>query len=218
MSGPPRIACALLLAAAGVTGAWAQSGIYLCTDAAGRKLTSDRPIPACNDREQKELNPSGTVRRVIPPAPTAGELALREKAKREADEEALRRREQRRLENLLVTRYPDQATHDVARARALRAVQGSIASAEVRVAELREQRKALDAEAEFYPPPLKWPDKLQRQYAENEEQAAAQQRFIASQEDEKQRIGTRFDTELARLRVLWAGPAATTAALGADAR
>ncbi|WP_432214584.1 DUF4124 domain-containing protein, partial [Salmonella enterica] len=41
--------------------AWAQGGIYTCVDAKGRKLTADRPILDCIDREQKELNASGQV-------------------------------------------------------------------------------------------------------------------------------------------------------------
>ena len=68
-------ACALLW---GTTGALAQGsgtpapgGIYTCIDAHGRRLTSDRPIPACIDREQRELNRDGTVRRIIPPTLTA---------------------------------------------------------------------------------------------------------------------------------------------------
>ena len=70
-------ACALLW---GTTGALAQgsgtpapAGIYTCIDAHGRRLTSDRPIPACIDREQRELNRDGTVRRIIPPTLTATE-------------------------------------------------------------------------------------------------------------------------------------------------
>ena len=47
------------------------AGIYTCVDAKGRKITSDRPIADCIDREQVELNPSGTVRRKVGPTLTA---------------------------------------------------------------------------------------------------------------------------------------------------
>ena len=47
--------------------------IYTCVDKQGRKLTSDRPIPECIDREQRELGPSGTLRRVIGPTLTQQE-------------------------------------------------------------------------------------------------------------------------------------------------
>ena len=48
-------------------------GIYSCVDAYGRRLTSDRPILSCIDREQRELNRSGGTRRVIPPTLSATE-------------------------------------------------------------------------------------------------------------------------------------------------
>ena len=49
--------CALalpLLSAA--QGSRPAAGIYSCVDAQGRRLTSDRPIPACVNREQRVLN------------------------------------------------------------------------------------------------------------------------------------------------------------------
>ena len=78
-------ACVLV---AGSSAALAQTttttSIYTCVDAQGRRLTSDRPILACNDREQRELNSSGTTRRVIQPTMTASEREAREAREREA--------------------------------------------------------------------------------------------------------------------------------------
>ena len=52
--------CGAVCLALAAGASWAQvGGIYTCTDANGRKLTSDRPIPACLDREQNVLNPQG---------------------------------------------------------------------------------------------------------------------------------------------------------------
>ena len=62
----------------------------------------------------------------------------------------------------------------------------------------------LVTETEFYKDPAQWPARLKRQFDENAQQVAAQQRFIAAQEQEKARINARFDEELARLRGLWA--------------
>jgi len=59
-------------------------GIYSCTDAKGRTITADRPIADCIDREQRELNPSGTTRRKIEPTYTAREQAEREERERQA--------------------------------------------------------------------------------------------------------------------------------------
>jgi hypothetical protein len=50
----------------------------------GKKITSDRLIPECVHKEQKELNPDGSLKRIHPPTPTADELAAKEEKDREA--------------------------------------------------------------------------------------------------------------------------------------
>jgi hypothetical protein len=109
------------------------------------------------------------------------------------------------MEKLLVARYPNQAAHDTDRAKALLQVQEAVNSGQRRIAELREQRKKADQEAEFYKtrPPEQWPPQLRRQIDDNEQQIAAQERFVTAQEEEKRRIGGRYDEELARLKRLW---------------
>jgi hypothetical protein len=73
------------------------STIYSCTDAQGKRLTSDRPIPECVGREQRVLNSDGSVRRVLPPTLTAAERAEAEArdveaaAERVAKQDAIRR-------------------------------------------------------------------------------------------------------------------------------
>jgi len=50
-----------------------QKSIYTCVDGKGSKLTSDRPIPECADREQRVLNKDGSLMRVVPPMLTTTE-------------------------------------------------------------------------------------------------------------------------------------------------
>lgn len=198
----PLLACVL----AGAMGSsWAQgTGIYVCVDAKGRRLTSDRPILECLDREQKELNASGTVRRVVPPSLTAPERAAWEERERQANEARMRQEEERRIQRALLTRYPNQTVHDMERGKALHAADDVIALAERRLGELAGERKALDAEAGFYKAQAQWPAKLKRQFEDHDQQVAGQHRLIATQAEEKKRIHARFDAELARLKVLWA--------------
>ena len=198
------LAAALLLAGC-VLHAAAQPGIYSCVDPQGRTVTADRPIAACIDREQKELNPSGSVKRTVPPTLTARERALAEEKARQAAEEKARAAEERKRNHALITRYPDQAAHDKERSAALSVVDDVVAAATRRLASLAAERRKLDAEMEFYgKDPSKAPARLKRQVEENVQHTGAQQRFIAAQEGEKQRINARFDEELARLRALWA--------------
>ena len=55
-----------------------EAGIFTCTDARGRTLTADRPIPDCSDRTQRELGPSGVLRRTLEPTYTSQEQAKRD--------------------------------------------------------------------------------------------------------------------------------------------
>ena len=202
------LACALT---GTVVGAWAQSRIYSCTDAKGRRLTSDRPIAECSDREQRELSPLGTVRRTIPPTLTPAERALKDEQDRKLAEEQQRQAEEKRMQKLLVARYPSQQMHDAERAKALRPVDEAIASSRKRIAELQDQQKSLRAQADATKAPPEAVAKLKRQLEENEQQAAAQTRVVATQEEEKARITKRYDEELARLKRLWVQQAAASA-------
>lgn len=182
----------------------ASGSIYTCVDRNGRRLTADRPIPECLDREQRELSPSGTTRRQIGPSLTEIERTALEAQRRKEAEERARLVEERRRERVLVARYPDKAAHDVERAAAIQLVDDVTATAEKRITELQAERKTLDVEMEFYKKdPNKAPMTLRRKMAENEEIVAEQQRFIAGQDQEKRRVHARFDTELAQLRRLW---------------
>ena len=209
MSKSAWIVGGVLLATLGADWARAQApgtsgGIYTCVDRNGRRLTADRPIAECLDREQRELGPSGIVRRQIGPSLTEQERAAQEAQRRKEAEARARELEERRRERVLTARYPDKATHDVERAAAIQLVDDVTATAEKRLVELAQQRKAFDVEMEFYKKdPNKAPMSLRRKIAENEESIAEQQRFIAGQDQEKRRVHQRFDVELAQLRRLW---------------
>ena len=178
----------VLLATLGADWARAQApgtsgGIYTCVDRNGRRLTADRPIAECLDREQRELGPSGIVRRQIGPSLTEQERAAQEAQRRKEAEARARELEERRRERVLTARYPDKAAHDVERTAAIQLVDDVTATAEKRLVELTQQRKAFDVEMEFYKKdPSKAPMALRRKIAENEESIAEQQRFIAGQQ------------------------------------
>lgn len=193
------------LAGVGVGGtAGAQTGIYTCIDAQGRRITSDRPIPDCLDRPQRELNRSGTTKRIIPPSLTAEEREAQAARAREAQAARQRARDAIRRDQALLARYPDPNVHESDRQDALAQTDVVIAAAERRLVELRRERKELDAEMEFYAgDPSRAPAKLLRDIESNKEGIAEQNRAIAGQEEERRRINARFDDEAAHLRTLW---------------
>jgi len=180
-------------------------GIYTCTDSKGRRITSDRPIAECNDRVQKQLNPSGTVRREIAPSLTAQERAAAEVRAKQAAEERDKEAEERKRTANIAARYPDRASHDKERGAQLKPLDDAIKAANTRIAELHSQRQRLDAEGDFYKrDPTRMPAALKRQVDDNEQQVATQKRVIAGKEDEKKAVNMRFDEELAQLRKAWA--------------
>lgn len=179
-------------------------GIFTCIDSSGRRITSDRPIKECLDREQHELGASGTVRKVHPPSYTAEERA-RLAAQRKAEEaEQAQIREERRRERVLLIRYPNQSVHDKERAEALAQVDEVMGAVKKREDTLLQQRKQIDNELEFYQGDRdKAPSWLKRKIEDNEQQVQVQKRFLDEQLKEKERINARFDEELAKLRQLW---------------
>lgn len=192
------------------TATWAQSagnagGIYSCIDGKGRRITSDRPIPECLDREQRELGKTGVIKRVVPPSYTAEERARIDAQKKVEDMQRARVAEEKRRDRALMVRYPNQAMHDKERADALQQIDEVINAVTKRVETLGSQRKEADAELEFYQGDAKKaPLWLQRKLEDNELQVQIQKRFLSEQSQEKQRINGRFDEELTKLKQLWA--------------
>ncbi len=203
--------CGVFVAASAQTPPQSVGGVYTCVDAKGRKLTSDRPIPECVDREQSILNPSGTLRSKVAPSLTAQERADQEAKERRELEERNRSAEDKRRERALLIRYPSKAVHDQERQEVLEQLDSVIQAAKRRLDELAHQRVAIDDEMEFYKKdPSKAPAYLRRQLEENTNSQQVQRRFIGEQESEVKRVNTRFDDELVRLRQLWATKASAS--------
>ena len=207
---PALRALSALLCSLCVAPAFAQTepvaGVYTCVDATGRKLTADRPIAECLDREQKVLNPSGTVRKKIGPALTPLERAQQEALERKEQEARNRVLEDRRRDRALLVRYPTKALHDQERAAALAKVDVGTQAAQLRMEELQDQRKRLDAELEFYKKDLsKAPAFLRRRSEDNEQAIVQQQHLLSEQANEVRRVNLHYDDELVRLRQLWIG-------------
>ena len=212
----------LLASLAGVTSTQAQQtaqGIYTCTDARGRKLTSDRPIPECSDREQQLLNPSGTLKAKVGPTLTSQERANLETKVKAEQEELARLNEEKRRDRAQLVRYPTRAMHDKERAEALAQVGVVRQAATTRADELLRQRVDINKEMEFYKKdPGKAPPSLRRQVDEVTRSLAVQGRFIADQDGELKRVNVRFDEELVRLQLLWSRLSPTTPAAAEKTR
>src|SRR5436190_5747543 len=116
----------------------------------GKKVTSDRPIPECVHKEQRELNPDGSLKRLIPPTPTADEVAAKEEKDREAKLEVAARSEAVRRDRNTMQLFPDEAAHRKAREKALDELRLSAKITTVRIAELLTEQEKNDLEKQFY--------------------------------------------------------------------
>jgi len=193
---------------AGASAQTSAQGIYTCVDGQGRRLTSDRPIPECLDREQNQLGKTGVVRRVLPPSYTADERARLEAQRKLKAEQLARQAEEKRRQRALLIRYPTQASHDKERAEALDQIDDVVGAVRKREQALAQQRKAIDTEMEFYQrDPDRAPVALRRKLDDNQQQMLEQKRILEDKAQEKQRINARFDQELVKLRELWRGHA-----------
>lgn len=179
-------------------------GIYVCVDSQGRKITSDRPIAECLDRDQRLLNADGSQRGVHQRYMTATERAAYEEAQHRKQQEAVAKMDAVRRDRNLLARYPNEAAHEKARAAALDDVRTSIDTSKKRLIDLERERKPMLSESEFYAG-KKLPVKLKRQLDDNEASADAQKTLIQNQEVEMQRVTALYDAELAKLKRLWAG-------------
>lgn len=178
--------------------------IFSCVDASGKKLTSDRSIPECQGRDQRVLNADGSVNRIVPPTLTTEERADQEERERQEATARAARNDAIRRDRNLVQRYPNEAAHNKAREKALDDVRNSVRLSEQRVTLLTAERKPLLDEAEFYVGKA-LPVKLKSALDANDAALAAQRSLIQNQQQEVVRINAIYDTELARLKKLWAG-------------
>ncbi len=216
---PVAALLALALLGAGSSASAQSSGgraIFTCVSAAGKTLTSDRLIADCVGREQRVLNPDGSLNRVVPPTLTAEERAKVEEREAAAAQVRAARAEAVRRDRSLLTRYPNQAAHARARESTLDSVRKLLAASQVRLKSLEEERKPLLADAEFYTGKA-LPPKLKAQLDANEVSTEGQRGQIEAQKLEIARVNQRYDDELQRLNKLWAGAPPGTSELQASA-
>lgn len=191
-------------AVSGFANADATTAIYACEDSSGRRITSDRPIPTCMDREQRVLGTSGVERARIGPRMSEKERLEAENRQRLLRAQEHQAQEAKRREQALMQRYPRQEMHEAARKAALDQVDELIDAANLRMDNLRIERGKQAQEMAFYrKDPTLAPTSLQRQI-ENTEKAMDQHlRYLQARQSERRELVQRFDAELVILEPVW---------------
>ena len=197
---------ATLLVAAGLLAmAPAQAeGIYSCEDARGRKLTADRPITDCLDREQRVLRGSGGERGRIGPSLSEKDSYLQEQRQRAAAQQRRQALDAQRREQALLQRYPRQELHDTEQRQALAALSERITIAVQRMDVLRVERGIQSQEMEFYIRDATLaPGTLQRLVADTDGMLYQQMRYLQGLQRERMDLLQRFSAEQQVLQRYW---------------
>ena len=140
---PARLVCLLALAPAI---ALAQARIYVCKDAAGRTLSSDRPIAECSTRPMREMDRHGITRREIPAPLTAHEKLKKEDEARIRRAEEIAAAERRHNDRAILSRFrSEDAIIDSGR-RNVAIVQENIRRETQTLAAAEQRQRAVEAE------------------------------------------------------------------------
>ncbi len=193
------------LIATAVAFSWAAQaqGVYTCTTAEGRRITSDRPIPECFDREQRQLSTTSGRVEVIPPRETQAQRWAAEEARKEESRQRLRAEQQQRLDRQLLLRYPDDVALELRRGYLLDEVKKRWAPTLAEKTELDAERKELQKRAAARQKEGKPSDFEDAKAAVRLERRALQIRpMVDKMQAEIDEVNQQMDADLLRLRTL----------------
>jgi flagellar biosynthesis GTPase FlhF len=200
-----------LLAAALPFAAQAQK-IYMCKDASGRTLTSDRPIPECADRVTKEMDKGGIVRREILPPLTEQQRLQKQQEEERRKAEAEEAAKQKQADAALMARFRNENDIALAKKRNLDVVQDPIKRETLSLEAAEKERKAAQQEVDKFKG-KKVPAGIQRKLDESNQLVADIKKRLEEYQQEAALISGKFDDILKRYRELMGpAPSATPAA------
>lgn len=181
----------------------AHAQIYMCKDASGRTLTSDRAIPECADRPLREYDRRGLVRREILPPPTSQQKRELQSQEEKRRHEELAAEEQRKSDRAMRFRYRNEAEIEVARKRAVDGIQEQIKRETGVLAAVESRRQGALAETDSYRKKNEAvPPDLQRSLYDADRGIRESKKMIADQEAEIAAINAKHDETLKRYRAI----------------
>ena len=194
-----RLVSALLFAssAALALGAAAQTRIYCCDDANGRKVCGDYKPAACEGRAYEERNNRGEVSNRFEAPLTEEQQARRDAEAAKKEEEKKKAAEERRRTIALMQTYSSEKDINSARDRVLSEVGNNLKQAQQRLEDANKKKQKLDSEKEFYKgKPL--PEQLKSQIRDNDKEIKAQKASVEAKIKEMEEVRARFAEERKR--------------------
>lgn len=148
-----RVELRLLILILGCALAWPAAAqgtrgmVIYCCDIGAQQVCGDILPEACFGRAYREVNPSGTIRRVVAAPLTPEEIVQRRAHERKSRLEAAERVRQQRLDDALLETYRSLEDLDQRRAREIHALDNNIKTLRQRESELIERQNQFIAEA-----------------------------------------------------------------------
>jgi hypothetical protein len=175
--------------------------IYMCKDADGRTLTSDRPIPECANRAIKELGRDGMVRREIPPPLTPEQQREQKMQEAKAKAEAALVEEQRQYDRQILARYSQEKDIEASRKRSLDLVQEQIKRETKELADAEKNLQAVQAEIDAQKKKTSaLPADLKHRFEDAELLVENGKKAVEEHEAEIVKINVKYDQVLKRYR------------------
>lgn len=200
MPGARPVLTSLLLLAPML--AQAQAKIYVCKDAAGHTLTSDRPIAECSNRPVREIDKHGITRREIPApmTPEERERQARETAERRSEQLAIR--EQRHNDRALLARFRSEEDIISSARRNVELVQENVRRETLLLAASEKRQQQAEAELALPADRRQHAADLRQRLEDADRSVAAGRRRLGDYEAEILLINSRTDAMLKRFRQL----------------
>jgi hypothetical protein len=176
--------------------------IYMCKDATGRTLTSDRPIPECADRTVKEMDRNGMVRREIAPPLTAEQKRQKQAEEEKRTAEAAAAAEQKQADRAIQARYRSESDIEVARKRTADVVYEQIKRESAALAAAEKRKKDAQAEAAQVKGRKDMSPAMARKLEEADQAVSGSRKKIQEYEAEVAQVDEKFAATLKRYREL----------------
>ncbi|HEX8887286.1 MAG TPA: DUF4124 domain-containing protein [Noviherbaspirillum sp.] len=182
--------------------AHAQAKIYICKDAAGRTLTSDRPIAECSNRPVREVDKSGITRREIPAplTPEERQQQAREEAARRAEQ--LAAQERRHGDRALLARFRSEDEIISSSQRNIVLVQENVKRETLLLTAAEKRQQAAEDELALSMRKQQTSHDLRQRLQDADHAVAASRRRLGDYEAEILLINSRTDAMLKRFREL----------------
>ncbi|MES2907448.1 MAG: DUF4124 domain-containing protein [Pseudomonadota bacterium] len=178
----------------------AHAAIFMCKDASGRTLTSDRPIPECADRAIREYGNTGAVKRDIAAPLTAEQKREKQLQDDKKKAELVAAEEQKKSDRALSARYRSEEDITAARKRDTSAISDQISQQKKALSSADKDWKEAQTAVESQKKKGVVPAGMQYKFDRAEQSVRDLKIRISDSEAELAQVHAKYDVTLQRYR------------------